>query len=469
MGMKRLSALLLAFSCFAGRVLAQGEPGRFALTQVTFQSPVLIAYVDVLNPDGQPPTKIAPSDLSATIAQRSLKVESVTPFSQSGEGVAYLFLVDVSKSIARAQFNQMRTEVDSWIESLTPNDRMAIVTFGEQDRQLVDFTSDKNALHGALRIVGPTDKLTKLYLALRNAIDVRQRTDPDLPSRRVIVILSDGKDEGSGFTADDVGRIFEQSPIPIYAIGFSTLPSSQKNTYLEALNRVAALSGGLYIEGSSLPAAYQAVRQAIQRVFLVRLECPGCQLSGQSQPLEMTYTNGGTSRTDRLAVSLSVPAKAKERISWKLALAIALAVGVVITIPIVIKIMRPEPAPAPAPPPTPPVPTPPQVVIVTPPAGRSIELTVLSGNERGRVDKVNLSSKIVVGRDKKCDVSYPDDPEMSAKHLELSRVGEHVEVHDLGSTNGTLLNGAQLVTQQRIEDGDWIRAGLTEVRINFGA
>jgi pSer/pThr/pTyr-binding forkhead associated (FHA) protein len=48
-------------------------------------------------------------------------------------------------------------------------------------------------------------------------------------------------------------------------------------------------------------------------------------------------------------------------------------------------------------------------------------------------------------------------------------MGDHVEVQDLGSTNGTLLNGAQLLTQQRIEDGDWIRAGLTEVRINFGA
>lgn len=98
-----------------------------------------------------------------------------------------------------------------------------------------------------------------------------------------------------------------------------------------------------------------------------------------------------------------------------------------------------------------------------------VELTVLSGSERGRVDKVKLSSRIVVGRDKNCDVSYPADVEMSSKHFELTLVGNHVEVQDLGSTNGTLLNGAQLVTEQRLEDGDWIRAGLTEVRINFGA
>jgi VWFA-related protein len=483
MGMKRFSVLLLTLTCFAGRTFAQGEPGRFAISQVTFQSPILMAYVDVLNQDGQPPAKLDPDNLSAKIAQRSLKIASVTPFSQSGDGVAYLFLVDVSKSIARRQFSQMRTEVASWIDGLTPSDRMAIFTFGEQERQLVDFTSDKSTLHAALQSVAPTDKLTKLYLALRNAIDIRQRTDADLPSRRVIVILSDGKDEGSGFTAEDVGRVFQQSPIPIYAIGFSTLSSAQKDTYLEALNRVAALSGGLFIEGSSLPQAYQAVREAIRRVFLVRMECPGCQLVSQSQPLAVTYTTGTTSRTDRLAVSLSVPAQAQAkeeplwkqilgRISWKIALSVVLAVGVVIVIPIVvIKVKKPQPKPIM--PTTPAISAQQPVVIasvVTPPAaGRKVELTVLSGNERGRVDKMNLSPRIVVGRDKKCDVSYPDDPEMSSKHFELSQMGDHVEVQDLGSTNGTLLNGAQLVTQQRIEDGDWIRAGLTDVRINFGA
>jgi VWFA-related protein len=478
--MKRCCALLLALCVTAAFGHAQGEPGRFSVSQVTYQSPALIAYVDVLNQDGQPPATLTPAELTAHIAQRNLKVASVTPFSRSGEGVAYLFLVDISKSLGRAQFDQMRTEIDAWINGLTPNDRMAIFTFGDQDKQLVDFTSDRNALTTALNRLAPTDKLTRLYLALRNAIDVRQRGDAGLPSRRVIVILSDGKDEGSGFTADDVGRMFQQSPIPIYAIGYSRLPDAEKSTYLEALNRVAALSGGLYLDGASLPEAYQAMHEAIRRVFLVKLECQGCQLSSQSQPLEMTYASGGTSRTDRLAVSVSVPADAPveeplwkqllARISWKLALSIAIGVGVVITVPVVIVVSGKKHQEHPVTPPT--TPPPPVVItpIVTPPAtGRGVELTVLSGNERGHTDRVKLTSKITVGRDSKCDVSYPDDDEMSARHFQLIDAGDHVEVEDLGSTNGTLLNGAQLVTQQRIEDGDWVRAGRTEVRITFGA
>jgi hypothetical protein len=105
---------------------------------------------------------------------------------------------------------------------------------------------------------------------------------------------------------------------------------------------------------------------------------------------------------------------------------------------------------------------------VQPKRGRRIQLTVLAGKEHGRVDYINLVGKSVIGRDPECDVSFPDDTEMSAKHCELQLADRYVDVMDLGSTNGTFLNGAQLVAKQRLEDGDLLRAGRTEFRINIG-
>ncbi|MFZ0746420.1 MAG: VWA domain-containing protein [Terracidiphilus sp.] len=474
--MKRLCCLLIGLLWYAGHALPQGEPGRFAISQITYQPPQLMAYVDVLDQSGRAQARLAPADFSAKMDQQDLKVTSVTSFDKSGEGVAYVFLVDISKSIQRDQFNEMRMEIDGWIDGLAAVDRMAIFTFGDQEKELVDFTSDKTSLKAALQKVVPTDNQTKLYLALRNSLDLWQRTDAGLPSRRVIVILSDGKDEGSGFTADDVGRMVQQSPMPIYAIGFSRLPLPERITYLEALNRIASLSGGIYLSGSSLPEAYTEIREAIRRVFIVQLACPGCQVSTQSQPLEMTLRIGNTSRADRLAVNLSLQTPAKEQSLWnwikehvtlKIAIAAAFGISIVIVVPIAVKSGKKKPddpdSRAPLPEPLAPV------VAVVIPAGRKIQLTVVAGNERGRVDTVNLAARAIVGRDKSCDVSYPDDTEMSAKHFELIQAGEYVEVQDLGSTNGTLLNGSRLVTQQRIEDGDWVRAGRTEVRITFGA
>jgi len=473
MGMRSRIVLLTSLFYLVIDATSAGEAGRFAVSQLSFQAPTLSAYLDILDQNGQPPGSLTPADLSAKIQGHALKVAEVTSFDASGEGVNYIFLLDVSKSIQRVQFEEMRSAINHWIDDLNGNDRMTIFAFGAQVRQLIDFTADKVSLKAALKNVMPTDQQTKLYLALRDAINLRQRTDAGLSNRRVIVILSDGKDEGSGFTADDVRALVQQSPMPIYAIGSSRLPAKERDEYLEALNRLAILSGGLYVESGPLSATYNEIRQAIRRVFVVRLTCDACQVNSQSQPLEMTLTTGSVARTAQLAVNLVVPPQPtaaaepwwKQVISWKIAIPLVLLLGIVLVVVVIHNLRKPPPVP----PPTEPIPTPAVQPAKVSQPGRRIQLTVVTGKDHGRTDNVNLSGKTVIGRDAGCDVSYPNDSEMSAKHCELILAGEHVEVLDLGTTNGTLLNGARLVTQQRLEDGDLIRAGRTEIRINFGS
>jgi len=108
------------------------------------------------------------------------------------------------------------------------------------------------------------------------------------------------------------------------------------------------------------------------------------------------------------------------------------------------------------------------IPLAPPDAGIPAHFTVVSGPEPGRVYKVRLGAKTVIGRDSGCEVVLQDDKEISGRHCELTRNGTRIEVADLGSMNGTLLNGARVVARQRIEDGDLIRVGRTEFRVRFG-
>jgi pSer/pThr/pTyr-binding forkhead associated (FHA) protein len=80
----------------------------------------------------------------------------------------------------------------------------------------------------------------------------------------------------------------------------------------------------------------------------------------------------------------------------------------------------------------------------------------------GRV--VPLSSdRVVVGRSRECDVRI-DDGNVSRRHAELSR--DHDErwtVVDLGSTNGTEVNGRRISRRTPLADGDRIAIGGTEL------
>jgi hypothetical protein len=71
------------------------------------------------------------------------------------------------------------------------------------------------------------------------------------------------------------------------------------------------------------------------------------------------------------------------------------------------------------------------------------------------------SSKVVIGRSRDCDLRI-SDLNASRRHAELQKDGDGYWIVDLGSMNGTQVNG-RAVDKQRLEDGDRITLGSTEI------
>jgi hypothetical protein len=69
---------------------------------------------------------------------------------------------------------------------------------------------------------------------------------------------------------------------------------------------------------------------------------------------------------------------------------------------------------------------------------------------------------IVIGRLSSCDIPL-GDPQVSRRHAEVRRDNEGFAVFDLGSTNGTAVNGAP-VRERRLSDGDELRIGSATIR-----
>ena len=69
-----------------------------------------------------------------------------------------------------------------------------------------------------------------------------------------------------------------------------------------------------------------------------------------------------------------------------------------------------------------------------------------------------LRDRVTIGRSRESDIFLPDQW-LSRHHAEIRRDGTGFIVLDLGSKNGTLLNGDQVATTQRLHDGDVITLG----------
>ena len=98
----------------------------------------------------------------------------------------------------------------------------------------------------------------------------------------------------------------------------------------------------------------------------------------------------------------------------------------------------------------------------------SLKLHVVKGKEPGQVIVVPDDSKVVIGR-KNADVCL-DDQMLSRQHMKVElRAGQAI-IADLGSSNGTFLNGDK-IAESRLAHGDKIKIGghILHVELASGA
>ena len=83
--------------------------------------------------------------------------------------------------------------------------------------------------------------------------------------------------------------------------------------------------------------------------------------------------------------------------------------------------------------------------------------------EEGRVEELN-SAPVTVGRGSHNDLALEGDEYASARHARFEPRRDGVWIVDMGSTNGTFLNGVRLEEPRRLEPGDVVRVGETDLR-----
>lgn len=76
------------------------------------------------------------------------------------------------------------------------------------------------------------------------------------------------------------------------------------------------------------------------------------------------------------------------------------------------------------------------------------------------------SSPITVGRGAQNDLGLGTDEFASARHARFEPRQDGVWLHDLGSSNGTFVNGSRLTRPRKLAPGDLIRIGETDLRFD---
>jgi Ca-activated chloride channel family protein len=168
--------------------------------------------------------------------------QEIKNFSSEDTPVSVGILIDTSRSMSY-KLARARDAVLQFCEASNPQDEFFLITFADEPRLGVDFTSRSEEIANELltaRPKGRTSLLDAVYLGLRKMREARY-------ARKALLIISDGGDNHSRYSERDVKSAIRESDVTLYSIGTFDRSARTEEELLgpELLRDMADSTGGI--------------------------------------------------------------------------------------------------------------------------------------------------------------------------------------------------------------------------------
>ncbi len=199
------------------------------------------------------------------------KPQTITYFTQeSNLPLRIGVLVDTSNSIRERLDFEKQAAIDFLNDIVRPGeDKAFVVSFDVEPELLQDYTDDVNKLSNAIRELqagGGTGLFDAIYYACKQKMIFSPLTQPYL--RRVLIIVSDGRDNESQHSLDEAIAMAQRAEAVIFAVSTNRSGISQRGD--RVLEYFAEQTGGkafFPFEASDLAAAFQEISKELRSQY----------------------------------------------------------------------------------------------------------------------------------------------------------------------------------------------------------
>ncbi|MDI6858742.1 MAG: VWA domain-containing protein [Dehalococcoidia bacterium] len=305
------NVLLVALACVLHAAPASADEYSVDIVSLDESAfPALGAVVNVLDAAGRPVPGLTGDSFQARVGGEPARIDDLRTALDSDVSLAVALVVDVSGSMEGEPLAQARLAAAEFVQGLSPQDSVAVITFSDSVSLVQDFTADKEAV---IRAIDGLTALgnTALYQA---AADAAARAAAAPSPRRVIILLSDGVDYGgmSRVTRDDSIAAVSAAGVPTYTIGLGT------EIDREYLTAVAQASRARFLEtptAEGLSQLYSEIGNVLRSQYVLRLTSP---VSDRSKPLSLELSvvvNGASVSTTATLTAVETPPPAPPSVS----------------------------------------------------------------------------------------------------------------------------------------------------------
>lgn len=163
-------------------------------------------------------------------------------FSDDDAPVSMGVVFDVSGSMGKEKLSRAREALRHFVETSHDSDEYFLIGFNSRAQLLMDRTRDSDAMLDKLTFVESRGN-TALYDACYLGIEKVTR---GAHQKRALLVISDGQDNNSRYTFNELRRLLKETDVLIYAIGIVEKgnPNSLDVGGQALLDELASVSGG---------------------------------------------------------------------------------------------------------------------------------------------------------------------------------------------------------------------------------
>jgi len=312
-------ALLLALAPIQ-KVLAQNGGEHIRITQVDNSTfPQVTVYVSVTNAMGEP-LAVDPNQLQIFENGQLMQPKQINGSGGIGP-LTTLLVMDVSGSMYDAgKLTAAKAAAQAYIEQMRPGDQAGLLTFNTNVTYLQAITTDRDALIQAINSLDARGDTT-MFDALDKAAQFLQ----DVPGRKAIIVLTDGLDNRSKHTGDEVIQAIGAGGLSISTIGLGDPSKLGINSGLDEaiLQSLAARAGGVYgyvNDPKGLRGLYEQFGRALQSEYSITYTTSSSIRDGLNRTL--TVSLGDSASTQATYNPGGVLPEVSQGASWPVFIAI---------------------------------------------------------------------------------------------------------------------------------------------------
>lgn len=246
--------------------------------------PEMTAYAVVKNEKNEIVSGLAPGLFSFRIDTEEAKVVSkITPFSMLEESVDYTILVSNNGIMEGEPFDFQKNAILKFVELMNDNDTLSVYTIGEDAGVVLENTTRKTFDSAVINKIELSGAQPRLYDSIINLL---RKVEQKKAKRKIIIILSDGRDQNSRFTKDQMMETLSNSGCPIYTVGMKVL----SNQHLSNLDEISQITGGTYYytpRFKDLPESLKRVIECIKQSYVIKLKVKSVKADNQIHLLEV--------------------------------------------------------------------------------------------------------------------------------------------------------------------------------------